>query len=60
MVTNLIEKIGITMDNMVGNLPSQQISQPEEIAWAVLWLCSPGASFVTGQALSVDGEATAQ
>jgi len=27
----------------------------EEIAAAVLWLCSPGASFVLGVALPVDG-----
>jgi NAD(P)-dependent dehydrogenase (short-subunit alcohol dehydrogenase family) len=27
----------------------------EEIAEAALWLCSPGASFVTGVALPVDG-----
>jgi NAD(P)-dependent dehydrogenase (short-subunit alcohol dehydrogenase family) len=28
---------------------------PEEIASAVLWLCSPGASFILGVALPVDG-----
>ena len=32
----------------------------EEIAAAVLWLCSPGASFVVGVALPVDGGYTAQ
>ena len=31
-----------------------------EIAAAVLWLCSPGASFVAGVALPVDGGYTTQ
>ena len=30
-------------------------SAAEELAAAVLWLCSPGASFVIGHALAVDG-----
>lgn len=28
---------------------------PEEVASATLWLCSEGASFVTGHSLPVDG-----
>jgi NAD(P)-dependent dehydrogenase (short-subunit alcohol dehydrogenase family) len=39
--------------------PIGRAGKPEEIATAVLWLCSPGASYVVGQALAVDGGLTA-
>ena len=35
--------------------PMGRMGKPEEIAEAVIWLCSDRASFVTGQALAVDG-----
>lgn len=35
--------------------PMGRTGKPEEIAEAVLWLCSDAASFVTGHSLSVDG-----
>ena len=34
------------------------MGRPEEIAAAVLWLCSDAASFVVGQAMVVDGGQT--
>jgi NAD(P)-dependent dehydrogenase (short-subunit alcohol dehydrogenase family) len=40
--------------------PIGRIAEPREIAEAVLWLCSPGASFVSGAALPVDGGYTAR
>lgn len=36
-----------------------RVGEPEEIAHAALWLASDDASFVTGQALAVDGGITA-
>lgn len=35
--------------------PIGRLGQPEEIAGAVVWLCSDEASFVIGQALTIDG-----
>jgi NAD(P)-dependent dehydrogenase (short-subunit alcohol dehydrogenase family) len=35
--------------------PVGRLGRPEEIATAVVWLCSDAASFVTGHTLSVDG-----
>ncbi|HEX5859535.1 MAG TPA: SDR family oxidoreductase, partial [Microbacterium sp.] len=43
-----------------GVLGLGRLGRGEEIAAAVLWLCSPGASFVHGVALPVDGGYTAR
>jgi len=36
-------------------IPLGRIGRPEEIANAVVWLCSDAASYITGHALAVDG-----
>jgi NAD(P)-dependent dehydrogenase (short-subunit alcohol dehydrogenase family) len=33
----------------------RRLGTPEEVAEAVVWLCSDAAAFVTGHALAVDG-----
>jgi NAD(P)-dependent dehydrogenase (short-subunit alcohol dehydrogenase family) len=40
------------------NVPIGRAGRPEEIAAVVLWLCSPGASYVVGHGLTVDGGMT--
>src|SRR5437763_6955186 len=40
------------------HVPIGRAGRPEEIASAVLWLCSAGASYVVGHALTVDGGMT--
>jgi NAD(P)-dependent dehydrogenase (short-subunit alcohol dehydrogenase family) len=32
-----------------------RLGSPEEVAEAVVWLCSDAASFITGQTLTIDG-----
>jgi NAD(P)-dependent dehydrogenase (short-subunit alcohol dehydrogenase family) len=43
------------MTEFLRDQPIARMGRPAEIAAAVLWLCSPGASFVLGVALPVDG-----
>ena len=40
---------------LLGTHPVGRIGQPEEVANAVVWLCSDAASFVTGVAFPIDG-----
>ncbi len=45
-------------DDIAKHVPIARAGRPEEIASAVLWLCSSGASYVVGHALTVDGGMT--
>jgi NAD(P)-dependent dehydrogenase (short-subunit alcohol dehydrogenase family) len=46
---------GEAIKAMTRTIPMGRHGRAEEIADAVLWLCSQAASYVTGQSISVDG-----
>jgi NAD(P)-dependent dehydrogenase (short-subunit alcohol dehydrogenase family) len=45
---------------IIAQEPIGRVGTPEEIAEAVVWLCSDAASFVTGHTMTVDGGYVAQ
>jgi NAD(P)-dependent dehydrogenase (short-subunit alcohol dehydrogenase family) len=57
--TSMLDKMMATqadaLNAMVKDVPIGRLGRPEEIASAVLWLCSSAASFMIGHALVVDG-----
>lgn len=60
MVAEMLAKEPESMKEILRNQPNGRLGEPEEIASVVLWLCSPGASFVVGHALAADGGFTVQ
>lgn len=41
--------------SIVKEIPAGRLGTPEDVAQAVLFLCSPAANYITGQTLTVDG-----
>jgi NAD(P)-dependent dehydrogenase (short-subunit alcohol dehydrogenase family) len=62
--TEMVDRLADGMNMKKGDLsslhPIRRIGRVEEVAEAVLWLCSSKSSFVTGHSLIVDGGFTAQ
>ena len=58
-VENIVAKTGMSMDAARASLakinPQSRFIQPDEVASTVMWLCSPHAASITGQAISVSG-----
>jgi NAD(P)-dependent dehydrogenase (short-subunit alcohol dehydrogenase family) len=61
-VANLVAKTGrsaaVARAELLRSNPQGRFVTPEEVAQTVLWLCTPGAQAITGQAISVSGGET--
>ncbi|MDU6926246.1 SDR family oxidoreductase [Franconibacter helveticus] len=55
MVAGMLESQPEAMAELMKEVPMARLGRAQEIADAVLWLCSPGSSFIVGHALPVDG-----
>jgi len=60
MVDRITSNLSMKKDDLVPLHPIGRLGRAEEIAEAVLWLCSDKSSFVTGHSLIVDGGFTAK
>jgi NAD(P)-dependent dehydrogenase (short-subunit alcohol dehydrogenase family) len=60
MVDRLADGMNMKKDDLTAFHPIGRIGRVQEVAEAVLWLCSDKASFVTGHSLIVDGGFTAR
>lgn len=62
--TAMVERVIATSEEVrkriLGMAPMGRIAEPSEIADVVIWLCSARSSYITGQAIAVDGGFTAQ
>jgi NAD(P)-dependent dehydrogenase (short-subunit alcohol dehydrogenase family) len=61
-IANIVAKTGQSeaqaRDALVAHNPQKKMIQPDEVAQAVMWLCSDAAASVNGQSIAVDGGET--
>jgi len=55
-VRRLVDEAGMR-ERVVSHIPLNRLGRREEIAWAILYLLSPAAAYITGNNLVVDGGA---
>ncbi len=58
MIDRLVDQMGGTANDLASTVPMGRMGQAEEIAQAIVFLCSDAASYITGQPLIVDGGLT--
>ncbi|MCP3944569.1 MAG: 3-oxoacyl-[acyl-carrier-protein] reductase [Desulfobacteraceae bacterium] len=51
--TEMVE--GLPLEQIAQSIPAGRLGQPQEVADAVLFLCSQKASYITGQVLGING-----
>jgi NAD(P)-dependent dehydrogenase (short-subunit alcohol dehydrogenase family) len=54
MVDRIVKPVP-EVETAIAMSPSARRGRPEEVAEAVIWLCSDKASFVSGHTMTVDG-----
>ncbi len=56
-------RAGLSREEALGHIASRipmgRVSAPDEVVQAMLWICAPDNSFMTGQAIAIDGGLTA-
>jgi NAD(P)-dependent dehydrogenase (short-subunit alcohol dehydrogenase family) len=55
MMDRTFEQFPGFRESLIGFVPMGRMGRPEEVAGAIAWLCSDAASFITGEALAVEG-----
>jgi NAD(P)-dependent dehydrogenase (short-subunit alcohol dehydrogenase family) len=56
ILTEQLERAGeLAQQSAAQAMPMRRMGRPEEVAAAVIWLCSDAASFITGTTIPIDG-----